>query len=301
MYLEYFGLKKPPFKITPDTHLFFSGSERGASLEALMFSIQNGCGITKVIGEVGTGKTMLCHMLACCLPKHIDIVFIGNPSLSADHILAMVALELNIPVKETWNKLQIMQSLINVLLQKHATGRQVVVFIEEAQSMPTETLEEIRLMSNLETGQAKLLQIVLFGQPELDDKLKNKNIRQLKERINYSLYLKPFTAQDIYDYLNFRMRHAGYQGPGIFSKPISKMIALYSQGLARRINIIADKTLMIAFSKGRYKIKHQDVLRAVKDSDFSVPQTNSMIALAVLVVLLAYLWYGNIVSLFNLS
>ena len=178
MYLEHYGLDRQPFKITPDTSMFYEGSKRGAALEALIYAISSGEGIIKVVGEVGSGKTMLCRMLEVKLSDIVDVVYIANPSLSPDNILHVIAHELHLDVRNDESKLDVMQKLQVYLLRKHADNRQVVVFVEEAQSMPVETLEEIRLLSNLETDQHKLLQMVLFGQPELDDKLAQPQIRQ---------------------------------------------------------------------------------------------------------------------------
>ena len=137
-----------------------------------------------------------------------------------------------------------MQLLQAWLLEQHAAGKSVVVFIEEAQSMPLATLEEVRLLSNLETDQSKLLQIVLFGQPELDEHLSQRSMRQLRERISHSFYLAPLAAREIQEYLNFRMRSAGYRGPDIFNPDVSRVITRHSAGLIRRVNILADKTLL---------------------------------------------------------
>ena len=218
MYQEHFGLKRPPFKITPDTSLFFEGNQRGAALEALMYAIRSGEGIIKVVGEVGSGKTMLCRMLEVRLANDIDVIYIANPSLSPDNILHVIAHELQLDVNNGMSKVDVMQRIQAHLLKKHANNRQVVLFVEEAQSMPIETLEEIRLLSNLETDENKLLQMVLFGQPELDEKLSVPHIRQLKERITQSFYLSPFPPDDTLQYLNFRLRAVGYKGPDVFNK-----------------------------------------------------------------------------------
>ena len=162
MYLEHFGLKRQPFKITPDTSLFFKGSKRGAALEALKYAVISGEGIIKVVGEVGSGKTMLCRMLEVELPDNIEVVYIANPSLSPENILHVIAFELHLDINNQTNKLEVMQKLQEYLVDKHSKGKQVVVFVEEAQSMPLETLEEIRLLSNLETSQHKLLQMILL-------------------------------------------------------------------------------------------------------------------------------------------
>ncbi len=198
MYLEHFGLQKPPFRITPDTHVFFEGSDRGPTLHALCYAIAAGEGITKVVGEVGTGKTMLCRMLPNTLGDDIDWVYLAHPSLSPEQILHEVARELGLSITEYSDKLTVMRQLHSTLLERHAANRKVVVLVEEAQEMPLETLEELRLLSNLETDEYKLLQIVLFGQPELDEKLAGRKIRPLRERITHSLYLPPLQLQDIH-------------------------------------------------------------------------------------------------------
>lgn len=296
MYLEHFGLKRQPFKITPDTSLFYKGNKRGAALEALKYAIISGEGIIKVVGEVGTGKTMLCRMLEIELPPHVDVVYIANPSLSPENILHVIAFELKLDITDQSSKLEVMQKLQNYLLEKHAHNRQVVVFVEEAQSMPLETLEEIRLLSNLETGDHKLLQMVLFGQPELDEKLRNPAIRQLKERITHSFYLDPFPRQDIYDYLNFRMRAVGYTGPDIFNSKIASSIEKQSRGLTRRINILADKALLAAFSEGGHGVSSKHIKIAAKDSEFrttkAMPQLKWLAAIALLGLAV---WLGTLI------
>ena len=186
MYYTFFGLQQPPFRITPDTEFFFEGGNRGAILEALIYAITQGEGIVKVTGEVGSGKTMLCRVLQPRLRHSVEIVYLANPSVSPEEILHAIAFELQLPVPREAARLEVMHALQQFLLQRHAENRQVVVFVEESQGMPIATLEEIRLLSNLETERHKLLQIVLFGQPELDENLRQNNIRQLRERITHS-------------------------------------------------------------------------------------------------------------------
>ena len=268
MYQEHFGLSRPPFKITPDTSLFFEGSQRGAALDALMYAINSGEGIIKVVGEVGSGKTMLCRMLEVRLSSNIEVIYIANPSLSPDNILHVIAHELHLDVNSEMSKVNVMQQIQTHLLKKHADNRQVVLFVEEAQSMPIETLEEIRLLSNLETDENKLLQMVLFGQPELDEKLSAPHIRQLKERITHSFNLSPFPPDDTLQYLNFRLRAVGYKGPDIFNKKTAGVVKKYSDGLTRRINIIADKSLLAAFSEGGHTVTPSHIKLAAQDSEF---------------------------------
>ncbi len=191
MYNQHFGLDRPPFKITPDTDFFFPGGNRGAVLDALLYAVTQGEGIVKVTGEVGSGKTMLCRMLQTHLPAEIERVYLANPSVSPEEILRAIAFELGLPATREASRLELMHALHEHLVRRHAEGRQVVVFVEESQSMPVTTLEEIRLLSNLETHHYKLLQIVLFGQPELDAMLAQPGIRQLRERIAHSFRLQP--------------------------------------------------------------------------------------------------------------
>ena len=268
MYYTHFGLKEPPFKITPNTEVFFTGANRGAVLDALIYAITNGEGIVKVVGEVGSGKTMLCRMLQAMLPSTVESIFLANPSVAPEHVLHAIAFELQLKIPKNADRLKVMQMLQSYLLARHAAGKQVVVFVEEAQSMPLATLEEIRLLSNLETKHHKLLQIVLFGQPELDGNLNQTNIRQLRERITHSFNLGPLNAIEIEEYLIFRLRAAGYFGPPLFTKAAIKKISASAQGLVRRVNILADKALLATFANNTYLVKPKHVIAAINDSEF---------------------------------
>ncbi|HTP97519.1 MAG TPA: AAA family ATPase [Burkholderiales bacterium] len=269
MYYAHFGLNQPPFRITPNTEFFFAGGNRGAILDALIYAVTHGEGIVKVTGEVGSGKTMLCNMLQSRLPAQVETVYIANPSVSPEEILHAVAFELQLMVPRDAGRLEVMQALHNYLLERYAQHKQVVVFIEESQTAPLATLEEIRLLSNLETQQHKLLQIVLFGQPELDDNLRQAQIRQLRERITHSFSLHPLTAEDTGQYLMFRLRAAGYRGPDLFSPAVIKYVTRAAAGLTRRINLIADKALLAAFSENTHSVKLRHVKAAVRDSEFA--------------------------------
>ena len=276
MYYSHFGLNQAPFKITPNTEFFFTGGNRGPILEALIYAVSHGEGIIKVTGEVGSGKTMLCHMLPTRLPPHVETVYIANPSVSPEEILHTIAIELQLAVARSASRLEVMQALHEFLLKRHAEGKRVVVFVEESQSMPLATLEEIRLLSNLETRNDKLLQIVLFGQPELDETLRQPQLRPLRERITHSFRLDPLGAGDIREYLMFRMRTAGYRGPDLFTEAVVKQVARASLGLTRRVNLIADKALLAAFAENTHTIRPKHVEVAVRDSEFSQepgPQT----------------------------
>ncbi len=270
MYYEHFGLKEPPFKITPNTDVFFTGGNRGAVLDAITYAILNGEGIVKVVGEVGSGKTMLCRMLQTMLPDRVESIYLANPSVAPEDVLHAIAFELQIKLPKSADRLKVMQALQAHLLKRHAAGKQVVIFIEEAQGMPLATLEEIRLLSNLETNYDKLLQIVLFGQPELDENLNEINIRQLRERITHSFHLAPLQSNEIGEYILFRLRAAGYYGPHLFTKSAIRKLSSAAQGLVRRVNILADKSLLAAFSENVYQVTAKHVQAAISDSEFGL-------------------------------
>lgn len=283
MYLEYFSLTRHPFRITPDTSLFYSGGAegRGVILDAMLYAIETGEGILKVVGEVGSGKTMLCRMLEERLPETTEVVYLANPNLSAEDILYAVAFELKLPIRRDTTKLLVMQQLQNYLLEQHSQNRKVLVVIEEAQGMPLETLEEIRLFSNLETNRDKLMQIILFGQPELDKNLSAKHIRQLRERITHSFYLNPLSAEQAGDYIRFRLGAAGCPCPNLFTPGAEWLLSRASGGLTRRINILADKALLAAFADNVLEspenlspdvppvVTWRHVMAAIRDSEYS--------------------------------
>ena len=269
MYLEHFGLREAPFRITPHTEFFFSGANRGTTLEALMYAITAGEGMVKVTGEVGSGKTMLCRVLMERLPQTVEMIYLAVPSLTRDEMLAAIASDLEIDAAGA-NTTQLVRALQERLIEIHAQGRQVVALIDEAHAMPLATLEEIRLLSNLETGKEKLLQIVLFGQPELDEHLALPHMRQLKERITHSFNLAPLPPRDVRDYVNFRLRAAGYHGPDLFGAEALRLIAEASEGLTRRINIYADKTLLAAFAAGTHTVSGDHARAAITDTQIVV-------------------------------
>lgn len=267
MYLKHFGLNEPPFRITPHTDFFFAGANRGAMLEALQYALLHDEGIVKVSGEVGSGKTMLCRVLMERLPEQVEIIYLANPSLARDEILLAIADELQLDLGRE-RQTRVMRALQDALIERYAAGRRVVVLIDEAHAMPPETLEEIRLLSNLEANRHKLLQIVLFGQPELDAHLSVPQMRQLKERITHSFRLGPLTREEITSYIDYRMRAAGYRGPSVFSAKAIRLLADASEGLTRRVNILADKSLLSAFASNTHAVTPREVRRAISDSDF---------------------------------
>jgi type II secretory pathway predicted ATPase ExeA len=268
LYLEHFGLREPPFRITPHTDFFFDGADRGATLEALLYAIQHEEGIVKVVGEVGSGKTLLCRVLIERLPKHVETIYLANPSFTRDEILYAVAEELKIEFSRERATIAL-RALQDRLINSYAEGRRTVILIDEAHAMPEETLEQVRLLSNLETSRHKLLQIVLFGQPELEEVLGFPNLRQLKDRITHSFRMRPLSREEAAHYLSFRMRAAGYRGPDVFAPDAVARIARASGGLTRRINILADKALLAAFSEGAHGVTAREARAAIADSEFA--------------------------------
>ncbi len=274
MYLQHFGLREAPFRITPHTEFFFAGANRGATLEALLYAITAGEGMVKVTGEVGSGKTMLCRVLMERLPERVETIYLAVPSLSRDEMLVAIAGDLGIDTTGA-STTKLVRSLQEKLIEFHASGRQVVTLIDEAHAMPLATLEEIRLLSNLETGKEKLLQIVLFGQPELDQHLALPAMRQLKERITHAFTLAPLPSKEVHEYVNFRLRAAGYHGPELFGPEALRIIADASEGLTRRINIFSDKTLLAAFAAGTHTVTADHARAAVSDTQIVVARRES--------------------------
>jgi MSHA biogenesis protein MshM len=269
MYLEHFGLSEPPFRITPHTDFFFPGARRGATLEALVYAIVYEEGIVKVSGEVGSGKTMLCRVLMERLPEAVDTLYVANPTLSPEALLHTFAEELGCP-PEARGEARI-RPIQEALIARHGAGRRVVALVDEAHAMPKASLEQIRLLSNLETGKHKLLQIVLVGQPELDELLGATDMRQLKDRITHHFRLDPMKPGETAEYLSFRMRAAGYRGPDVFSPAAVARIARASGGLTRRINILADKGLLAAYAGGQHLVGRREVDAAIRDADYARP------------------------------
>ena len=273
LYLGHFGLREAPFKITPAADFFYHGGKRGDILQALLYAVKVGEGIMMVTGEVGSGKTMILRTMAERLPGEADLIYIANPSLSGREILFHICEELELQISD--DRHDTVRRLQNYLVERHAEGRRVVAFIDEAQAMPDESLEEIRLLSNLETSREKLLQIILFGQPELDDKLSRQNMRQLRERITVAFKLEPLSRADVREYITTRLRAAGYEGGPLFSDEACGIIYGISQGLSRRINVLADKAMLSAYERGALAVSAADAKRAADDVRFSKMQYRS--------------------------
>ncbi|MDI1341535.1 AAA family ATPase [Polaromonas sp.] len=266
LYLDHFGLSTDPFRITPDTGLFFTGGQRGDILEGLIVASMHDEGIVSVVGEIGMGKTMLSRMLLERLrPLPSDTVYLANPVFDRDEILGAIARDL-MPEPPQGNRSHMLAALESVLIERYSQGRRVVVVIDEAHSMPATTLEEIRLLSNLETTQNKLLKIVLFGQPELDELLAAPQLRQVKDRISHRFELQPLNAQEASAYLMFRLHKAGWKGGELFDAAALRLLVQASEGRTRKLNMLADKSMLAAYAEGVPQVGIDQVHRAVGDS-----------------------------------
>ena len=262
MYERHFGLAKPPFRITPDPEFFFAGGNRGAVLEALIYATARGEGIVKVVGEVGSGKTMLCRKLLDSLPQGLESIYLANPSLRRREIVAALLRDL-----DGRQRPDPLDALQQVLIARYMAGRRVMLVVDEAHVMPHESLEQIRLLSNLETGRHKLLQIVLFGQPELDEVLLDPRMRALRDRIVERFAMRALDRGLVGDYLEHRMRCAGLVGPSPFGPGAVRELWELAGGLVRRINLLADKALLSAFVRRHERVDRRDVERARLELD----------------------------------
>ena len=274
LYLQHFGLSEPPFRITPHTDFFFEGADRGATLEALIYAVLHDEGIVKVSGEVGSGKTMLCRVLMERLPQHVATIYLATPSLARDDILHAIADDLELKLSPERRSVAL-RELQEHLIALYGAGRRVVILIDEAHVMPEDTLEQVRLLSNLESNRHKLLQIVLFGQPELDQTLAKSSLRQLRDRITHAFRMRPLKVTEVAKYLSFRMRAAGYRGPEVFTPRAVRRVSRASDGLTRRINILADKALLAAYTENTHAITGREVRAAVADSEFAASRKSA--------------------------
>ena len=267
MYLKHFGLTELPFGITPDTSFTYSVQYHQEALNTLLLALGQGEGFVKISGEVGTGKTLLCRRLLQTLDNSWVTAYLPNPNLAPDTLFLALAEELGIKDAAGLDQYHLVRRINLALLDYARAKKRVVVCIDEAQAMPLETLEALRLLSNLETEKRKLLQIVLFGQPELDEKLHRPEVRQLLQRIAFHYRLDGLKKTEIGLYVAHRLRVAGYRGEGLFSPAALRALHRSSGGTPRLINILAHKALMSVFGEGRQMAKLRHVRLARKDTE----------------------------------
>ncbi|MDH3220054.1 MAG: AAA family ATPase [Gammaproteobacteria bacterium] len=264
MYERYYGLSEKPFSLTPDTEFFYRSFTHQQALNVLLVAIRSGDGFIKVTGEVGTGKTLLCRKLLDALEAEYDTVYIPNPYLTSSALLDAVLSEMGITQKPKGNNH--LARINDYLLASARRNRATVIILDEAQALPEECLEAIRLLSNLETGKRKLVQIVLFGQPELDTRLAQSNIRQLRQRIMHAYQLQPLNRDSVRSYLLHRIKSAGYRGPELFDHGALRRLHKFSQGIPRVINVLCNKALMLAYASGEFYVTRKHIEAAAADS-----------------------------------
>jgi MSHA biogenesis protein MshM len=267
VYLEHFGLTEYPFGITPDTSYVFSATAHQEALNTLLIAIESGEGFIKITGEVGTGKTLLCRRFIAQLEKSGAIVaYIPNPQLEPRTLLLAIAEELSIELAPDDYEFHLIKAINVALLQRAKDGQRVVVCLDEAQAIPIDTLEHLRLLSNLETEKAKLMQLVFFGQPELDERLADPSVRQLRQRIAFEYRLHGLSHLEVAQYLTHRVRVAGCRTSELFTRTAIRRLFKASRGTPRVLNILTHKAMLAAFGEGSQQIKGHHVLTAVKDS-----------------------------------
>lgn len=266
MYLYRFAMKKLPFSLTPDTAFFCPLPTHMEALNTLTFALNSGEALVKVVGEVGTGKTMLCRLLLNQLEGSRKLAYIPYPKLSARELKFALAKELGMRITDSCREDQLSARIQTRLLNLNKKHGPVVLLIDEAQQLDEEGLETLRLFTNLETEQQKLLQIVLFGQPELDKTLASKKMRQIKQRIVFSYRILPLTRQQIKTYVSGRLSIASERKTN-YSWLANQLVTKYSQGIPRLINILCHKALLLAYGQNKQSISAINILRAAKDTE----------------------------------
>jgi MSHA biogenesis protein MshM len=267
MYTAHFNLKEQPFGLTPNTAFFLNAKGHREALNMLQVALSSGEGFIKVVGEVGTGKTMLCRKLLNTLDNEsYYTVYIPNPLLNPNALYRAIAEELGIKCK-TRDGINEYQAAINQqLFELVAEGKKVVLVIDEAQAMPSKSLEALRLISNLETETSKLVHIVLFGQPELDRMLEHSSLRQLRQRITFSYDLSALDYDGTRNYINHRSATAGSNGAPLFSDNAVALVFRASKGVPRLVNILCHKSLMVAYGKGLAQVDKKQMMAAIRDT-----------------------------------
>jgi MSHA biogenesis protein MshM len=308
MYIEHFGLREFPFGLTPDTSFFFACTNYQEALNTLLVAARNGEGFIKIVGEVGNGKTMLCRkFLAQLNSGEMDAfteigtqdsnasrksatrfvtAYIPNPYMEPRSLLLALADEFRIKIEPDIDQHLLLKGLTQALLGFAREGKRVLVCLDEAQAMPLESLEVLRLLTNLETEKRKLMQVVLFGQPELDDRLKQDAVRQLRQRISFQYNLKGLKPDELDRYLRHRLSVARYSGDTLFGEGAVSVLHRVSQGTPRLVNIIAHKSMMLAFGEGRQRVLARHVRTAAADTPESRRDWSRWIWVAAIIIAL---------------
>ena len=267
MYEDHFGLRQAPFSLTPDTGFFFRNDAHVEALQVLRVALDAGEGFIKVTGEVGTGKKLLCRLLLNSLDEQWVTAWVPNPYLDPDALRRAIADELRVALGPTPRQHTLVKKLQERLIELAASGKRVAVIIDEAQALSDESLEALRLLSNLETETRKLLHVVLFGQPELDERLAQPQLRQLRQRIGFGYRLQPLDAEGVALYLQHRLSVAGYNGRPLFAQRALRRLHRASGGIPRLVNVLAHKSLLLAYGRGLREVSEAEVALAVRDTD----------------------------------
>lgn len=279
-------MRELPFTLTPNTDFFLNLKPHVEAMQVLLNALQQGEGFIKVTGEVGTGKTLICRKLLNEIPRGFTVAYIPNPYLSPAELRWAVASELGLKLASSIDQQQLTQRLQEHLLDLSSQGRSVVLILDEAQALPDESLEALRLFTNLETERRKLLQVVLFGQPELDERLATKRFRQLRQRISFSYQLRSMTVAEVAHYITHRTQIAGYKGNDLFSLKCAKKIAAASRGIPRLVNILCHKSLLLCFGCNERLVTKKHINLAIKDTIDAEKTPNITIIVGVVMSLL---------------
>ena len=264
MYLEFYGLKTAPFDITPNPRFLFHSTKHREAFNHLLYGIRERKGFVQLTGEVGAGKTTLCRALLEQLDDHFSTALILNPVLNADELMRAIATEYGLNVKGL-DRMETIAAISDFLLKQTLAGKETVLIVDEAQNLTEDLLEQVRLISNIETDDRKLLQIVLLGQPELRDRLNSHKLRQLRQRITVRYHLKPLTRNEVGQYIHHRLALAGSNGAPTFSAPAIWRVFGYSKGIPRLVNAVCDKALLAGFVQRSYRINYWMVGRAIRE------------------------------------
>jgi MSHA biogenesis protein MshM len=270
-YVAHFGLREQPFSITPDTSYFFPCRGSQEALNTLLVAITNGEGFLKVTGEVGTGKTLLCRKFLAALDQRWVSGYIPNPGFEPRSLMLALAEEFEIPVDAGIDQHRLLRAITKQLLDLARQGKRAVLCMDEAQAMPLDTLEALRLLTNLETEKRKLLQVVLFGQPELDHKLQAESIRQLRQRIVFEQKLVGLARDEVGAYVMHRLAVAGYAGPKLLRTRALATLHRASRGVPRLVNILMHKAMLLAYGENSTTIENRHVRAAVLDTPAATP------------------------------
>jgi len=270
MYCNFYKFSEKPFNITPDPKFFFLSPTHGESLASLIYGILERRGFIAIMGEVGTGKTTLINTALERLDTDTKIAIINNTAMTFLQILKMVLIDFGeAKPDEKFSKEIAIQRMNDFVIRQLASGGNVVLVVDEGQNLDRQSLENLRLLSNLETAKQKLLQIILSGQPELDATLRTPELRQLAQRISLKRYLMPLDEKETYAYLKHRLTVANYKGSHLFERRAMQLIWEHSEGIPRKINVLCDNALLIGYANGVKKITSNIIEEAIKDIGWS--------------------------------